>query len=71
MWHAQLELIVGRSRPADTHRKQISVPPAPPAPGPYRMNAPFTRLERHERGILSYEESAGSDRAVTGDLVAV
>ena len=33
------------------HRKRTSVTLTSPAPGPYRMNAAFMRLERHERGI--------------------
>jgi hypothetical protein len=30
------------------------------------MNATFTTLERHERGIHAIEESAGAGSAVTG-----
>ena len=51
---ALLKLIVVFSRPATghgAHRKRTFVPLASPAPGPYRMNAAFMRLERHERGI--------------------
>ena len=61
-------LAVGRSAAVGrgTHRKRTSVPLASPAPGPYRMNAALTRLERHERGIHAVSAgrggAAGRDR---------